>query len=94
MTVKNTATRIEKLDEAKELLARLEDEKDMKLGGPRGALMRAGQSVSVESAYMNHMQKAAGQITGLAIEGGYDEIASDVAALIDELEAASRGGSE
>jgi 16S rRNA G527 N7-methylase RsmG len=94
MTANNETGRIAKLDEAKELLARLEDEKDMKLGGPRGALMRAGQSVSVESAYMNHMQKAGGQITGLAIEGGYDEIASDVAALIEELHATEQGESK
>jgi hypothetical protein len=94
MTANNETSRIAKLDEAKELLARLEDEKDMQLGGPRGTLMRAGQTASIESAYMDHMQKAAGQIAGLAIEGGYDEIASDIAALIDDLEAASRGESE
>lgn len=94
MTVKNETSRIAKLDEAKQLLARLEDEKDMQLGGPRGTLMRAGQAASAESAYMDHMQKAAGQIAGLAIEGGYDEIASDVAALIDDLEAESRGESK
>ncbi|MDL0126834.1 hypothetical protein [Halobacterium salinarum] len=76
---------MQKLDEAKELLVRLEDEKGMQLGGPRGTLMRAGQTVS-SAAFVDNMQKAAGQIAGLAIEGGHDEIASDVAALIDELQ--------
>lgn len=77
---------MEKLEEAKELLAQLEDVKDVELGGARGTLMRAGESVSAQQAYMRHMQKAAGRIAGLAIEAGQDEIASEAAALIADLD--------
>jgi len=58
----------------------------MELGGPRGALFRAGGTVDSGQAYRGHMEKAMGQTAGLAIEAGYDDVASKAAQLIADLQ--------
>jgi hypothetical protein len=78
----NASVRVQKLDEAKEVIAELEEQKGMELIGPRGALFRAGGTVDSGQAYRGHMEKAIGQTAGLAIEGGYDHIASEAAQII------------
>lgn len=82
----NASVRVQKLDEAKEIIAELEEQKGMELGGPRGALFRAGGAVGSVQAYIGHMEKAMGQTAGLAIEGGYDDVASNAAQLIADLQ--------
>ena len=82
----NASVRVQKLDEAKEIIAELEEQKGMELSGPRGALFRAGRTVESVQPYMRHMEEAMGQTAGLAIEGGYDDVASNAAQLITDLQ--------
>jgi len=82
----NASVRVQKLDEAKEVIVELEEQKGMELGGSRGALFRAGGTVDSGQAYRGHMEKAMGQTAGLAIEGGYDDVASKAAQLIRDLQ--------
>ena len=82
----NASVRVQKLDEAKEIIAELEEQKGMGLGGPRGALFRAGGTMDSGQAYRGHMEKAMGQTAGLAIEGGYDDVASKASQLIASLQ--------
>jgi len=70
----------------KEIIAELEEQKGMELGGPRGALFRAGGTVDSGHAYRGHLEKAMGETAGLAIEGGYDDVASKAAHLIANLQ--------
>jgi len=83
----NASVRVQKLDEAKDIIVELEEQKGMELGGPRGALFRAGGTVDSGQAYVGHMEKAMGQTAGLAIEGGYDYVASEAAQIIRDLQA-------
>lgn len=82
----NASVRVQKLDEAKEIIAELEEQKRMELSGPRGELFHAGETVDSAQVYRGHIEKAMGQTAGLAIEGGYDDVASKAAQLIADLQ--------
>ncbi len=51
----NASVRVQKLDEAKDIIVELEEQKGMELGGPRGALFRAGGTVDSGQAYIERV---------------------------------------
>ena len=81
MTTTTTCERVQQIDEAKEIITKLEEKKEMRLGGPRGALLRAAEAIDYEQGYNESLGKALAQTAGLAIEAGYDDLAGKAADL-------------
>lgn len=86
MVATTTRKRVQKINQAKEIIAELESKKDMRLSGPRGALLDAGSYVDDDQIYFEMMEAAMGRTAGLAIEGGYDEVASVASQLVTEIQ--------
>lgn len=78
--------RVQKIDEAKEIIASLEAEQEMRLATPRAALHDAGKTIGHDRVFFEHMEKAMGRTAGLAVEGGYDEVAADASELVTDLQ--------
>jgi hypothetical protein len=81
-----TRRRVQKIDEAKEIIAELEAKKEMRLSAPRGALHKAGNYIDSDRTYFERMEDAMGRTAGLAVEGGYDEVAADASQLVTDLQ--------
>jgi len=86
MAAQTTRERVQKINQAKEIIAELESKTDIRLSGPRGALHNAGCYVDNDSLYFGRIEDAMGQTAGLAIEGGYDEVASDASQLVTDIQ--------
>lgn len=76
-----TTKRVQQIDEAKEVIAELEDRKGMKLSGPRGALLSAAETIDYDQMYDENFGKAMATTAGLAIEAGHDDLAAEAANL-------------
>jgi hypothetical protein len=79
------------LEQAKDVLAELEDEVDAELSGARFSLRQAGQTIDIEDTFVSHLQEAMGKVAGSAIEAGLDDIASDATEVMVELEESELG---
>ena len=82
----STRKRVQKIDEAKEIIADLEAEKGMQLSSPRGALHDAGTYIESDRMFFEQMEIAMGRTAGLAVEGGFDEVAADASQLVTDLQ--------
>lgn len=81
-----TRKRVQKIDEAKEIIADLEAEKGMQLSSPRGPLYDAGRYIESDRVFFEQMEIAMGRTVGLAVEGGFDEVAADASQLVTDLQ--------
>ena len=81
-----TRKRVQKIDEAKEIIADLEAKKEMRLSSPRGRLHDAGSYINNDRIFFKQMEDAMGRTAGLAVEGGYDEVAADASQLVTDLQ--------
>lgn len=81
-----TRRRVQKIDEAKEIIVKLEDKKEIPLSSPRGALQDAGSYINNDRIFFKKIEDAMGRTAGLAVEGGYDEVATDASQLVTDLQ--------
>jgi len=81
-----TRKRVQKIDQAKEIIADLEAKKDMRLSSPRGTLQEAGSYIVRDRVYFGKMEDAMGETAGLAVEGGFDDVVADASQLITDLQ--------
>jgi len=81
-----SSERVQKLDEAKEIIAEFESHEDTQLVGARDALFEASRRIKYDGNFFENVERAMGITAGIAINAGYDEIASDASQLIEELE--------
>ncbi|WP_340099385.1 hypothetical protein [Salinibaculum salinum] len=86
MTNVTTRKRVQKIEKAKEIIAELEAQKGMDLSMPRACLYDASKHIGSDRTYFKHMEDAIGRTAGFAIEGGYDDIASDASQLITDIQ--------
>jgi len=80
-----TNERIQKLDEAKEIVVELEEKKEYRLSRQRNKLWNAGAAVDSDKVFLSCLEGAMAETAGLAIEGGYDGLASAAADLVADL---------
>lgn len=81
-----TRKRVQKINEAKEIVAALEAKMEMQLSDPRWTLREAGDCVGNDRIYYERIEGAMGRTAGLAIEYGYDEIAADASQLVTDVQ--------
>ncbi|WP_254809737.1 hypothetical protein [Natronosalvus amylolyticus] len=53
--------RVQKINEAKEIIAELEERKGLRLADPRGALLDAGNYIDSDRVYLEKIEKAMAQ---------------------------------
>jgi hypothetical protein len=86
MTTETNVFRVQKLNEAKDIIAELEEEVDSRLLSERESLRTAGRMVSNDERYLHYMEEALGAVAGIAIRYGHDELATNATDLLSEIE--------